>query len=119
VLTKQIVLAPIATQNATPVSVPLMTVPADSIVNLSLTLNARTGAGAAAAFRTYGAVKRVGTDNAQLVGAVSVPFLAQDTALLAITAALSLSGPALMLTVTGLAATMILWTVTGDCLVSQ
>jgi hypothetical protein len=109
----------IETTNATPKVVPLLTVPPDSIINLSLYLNARTPAGAAAAFRTYGAIKRIGTGNAVLVGATTAPFVAKDAAINAITAALSLSGVHVMLTVTGIAGTTIKWTIAGESLASR
>lgn len=113
-------IGPITTTNATPAVVPVMAVPPNALVNLMLVLNAWTPAGAAATFRTYGAIKRIGTGNATILpGGQTAPFVAKDTAVSAITAALSLSGAAIMLTVTGLAGTTITWVVAGQCLVSQ
>lgn len=109
---------PVETQDATPLVVPLLSIPESSIANVVVIVNALTAAGVAAGWRRHALVKR-GVGPAILVGVPSEPFVAKDAGAALWAIALSVNGATLVLTVTGLAATAIRWAAHVDITTSR
>ncbi len=107
------------TTNATATPITLMQVPQDSVVNMTIFLNAKSTAGDVFAGQLVRVVKRIGAGNAAPVGTQVVLSSQKDTGANTWAATLGGSGANIIITVTGSAATTINWNISATASVTN
>lgn len=104
-------ISPIRTLSASPVQQAIYSPPPDSLLNVTVVVNARASDGVAASWTLVGSAKRIGSADVELVGVPIIQVSFKDTGATPWSASIISTGPALGVLLVGQLAMEIRWSI--------